>query len=997
MRRRFSRRRRPGGGDGRSPIDSAAVMEKIIGQGVVDAPELERFERDDVPDHFAALARGTRPNGTRLLVSYAPLGGDALLGALAAGLSEEGEEGAPFAGEAVAIAPTWTAAGLQRLGRIRDLPFTLRAVTAPGLVEGAAELDRDPWTAPIPLDKDRVGAGLSSTEDRMLFARAASALEGLASKHGGSVRGTAASLELVVLARRVAELRAADGVVLETLEPQRSTVNLTADDLSGAFDKLEGQLRKRLNDRRVRDGEEGVRARSLPLLVKAMQLRAVTPWPIGGSDREIVDLVGIDEQGHPVAAAIREEVDLDTIGELLDMGLAIQPVMALLLAEAEPPLKLAAPRLAVAAQRYTTAAAKALEALSLGHVLFEIRASSRGFELAEISSGEAVARAVKPRSRRGGRGRNAEGGRDERGGRDSEEGRRPSGRNGSDDSSDRPERPERSDRSNRSNRPDRSDTSGASEEGEPLAVDGAEAPVGADGDEDRSSAPRRSRRRGRRRRGGREDSEGGEASDAGVGKGSEEAEPRPARPSRPLEVSMFDLDDEPRDDEDSENEARSRRRRGRRRGRGGEDGGERSGGSRAARDEETASSDREPSASADDDDDDDVIDLDESLTILSDDAPDFEIEVAAPSYDDGDAEEVGEDDPEATRRNLEREKRRRARRSAGPAPVEVPKPPPRRRAAILACDNRDSLLAAVLLARDLRLVEGIWVYPQSELMTFFRGVVTDQRDDTPLHVIGFTPSPAGEVLRTVPLYADRLHWYDHHEWAPEDLSALRALLPEDSIHLTPGAGSSLPAVLGRSTRRSRFSDKLVDLSTSRFTQHDFERWGRLWWHRLGEIASHNGDRRSDVDALLVGRPSDLAKEAAGVPAPPIPEEVTWVSRRDFRMVHFAGYSLVVLEVADGLDVHLAARVARERYAAPFSVARQGTSELFVLGADEMSGKRSFDLGGMLEHLGSKLAYVEVLADEDHASRFRLNGIDSHPERLDEIVSEIAMGRSTLES
>ena len=66
--------------------------------------------------------------------------------------------------------------------------------------------------------------------------------------------------------------------------------------------------------------------------------------------------------------------------------------------------------------------------------------------------------------------------------------------------------------------------------------------------------------------------------------------------------------------------------------------------------------------------------------------------------------------------------------------------------------------------------------------------------------------------------------------------------------------------------------------------------------------------------------------SAAVPLPPIPPEVTWVSHRDFRLVHFAGYAMVVLEVDDGLDVHLAARIARERYAAPFSLARSAGSE-----------------------------------------------------------------------
>ena len=94
----------------------------------------------------------------------------------------------------------------------------------------------------------------------------------------------------------------------------------------------------------------------------------------------------------------------------------------------------------------------------------------------------------------------------------------------------------------------------------------------------------------------------------------------------------------------------------------------------------------------------------------------------------------------------------------------------------------------------------------------------------------------------------------------------------------------------RATRRSRFSDKLVDLATARFTQHDYERWGRLWWSRLAEFVARPGDRRADLEPLLTGRPSDLAKEASRVPAPPVPDEVSRVSRGDYRIVYFAGYS-----------------------------------------------------------------------------------------------------------
>jgi hypothetical protein len=203
-------------------------------------------------------------------------------------------------------------------------------------------------------------------------------------------------------------------------------------------------------------------------------------------------------------------------------------------------------------------------------------------------------------------------------------------------------------------------------------------------------------------------------------------------------------------------------------------------------------------------------------------------------------------------------------------------------------------------------------------------------------------------------------------------------------------------VLARRARRSRFSDKLVELVTGRFTQHDYERWGRLWWMRLGEIAERTGERRADIDPLLVGRPSDLAREAATAPTPPLPREVEYLSQRDFRIVHFGGYSLVVVPTPAELDCQLAARIARERYDAPISLAFHEGEEIIMLGGEEGRGKRAFDLGGMVTYLASKHDWIDALPDEDHIARLRIRGRGTRPDRLEEVIGEIAMGRSILE-
>jgi hypothetical protein len=438
-------------------------------------------------------------------------------------------------------------------------------------------------------------------------------------------------------------------------------------------------------------------------------------------------------------------------------------------------------------------------------------------------------------------------------------------------------------------------------------------------------------------------------------------------------------------DADSESSG-GRSRRGRRRGR-------RSGGDSEAKSESGAESDDDGSKPRVEEEDlVDSDDLEEILARLADEGPDFEsTDPVELTYED----EEADDDESGDSQRLDREKRRRERKGGGGESQDDP-PAQRRRSAIVVHADRDSLISAMLLARDVRQVDGIWVFPQSELMTFFRSVATDLRDDAQVILVGFSPSPARDVVQAASLYRGRISWFDRQPWPPEDLMALREALGADAIHAGEEIDSSLPLVLETSSRRSRFSDKLVDLATGRFTQHDFERWGRLWWWRLGEIAQKTGDIRADIAPILTGRPSDLTKEAALIEVPTAPEEVAYVAEHDFRLVHFGGHIMVVVPVDEPFDLHLTARIARERYAATLSLAYRVGGETFALGGDELIGKRALDYPAVVEHLVNKLEWIDARPDADHVARFHVRDLGSHPERLEEVMGEIAMGRALLE-
>jgi hypothetical protein len=968
MMKRFQRKRRGGADNRRSAIDASSWLPRIVEQGLVGASPLEAWTDSGVPDRVAAIGRGERTDGSPVLVAFSPHSAtEALLGGLAA-VHAAGTE-SPFAGELLVVAPQWPAGARRVLGLLGTTDFSLEPIAAPGLSEGRVVVEPEPMPRILAANAAQLAARMTSPEARSAFARATAALEGLAAKHGGCVRVGADRVELVVLARRVAEVRAeGESAVLEVQVGGRSTTPLSGADLAGALDGLEGQLRRRLNDRKVREGEEGLRGRVIGQLAAGSELRNLRPWPQPGTDQDAVDGVGVNAEGTPVVVAVREAFDWAALAAVLESLAPLEALMPVLFADAAPPLRLGTPRLLLAAERFEDGLERALASLVVAYELRDV-SGERGasLDLVARSAGEGAERRPARRGRRrGGRGRSSEGTAGDAGAEE-ESGGEPDAEAGE-------ERPKA--------RTARSDDARAEER--------------SDGDEPGRG---RGRRRRRSRRGRAEGAETSEA-DAPAREGREGEETGAAnggrRKRRFEEVSLLDLDDGPDADEaparadaagDDEDGDGARRRRGRRRGRRGprEDRKEKEEGvpTRATGDDEA----EDAGESLAEDDLVDADDLSEILARLSDDVPDFEGTVASdPSYDDD--EELDEDGDESSGS-------RRSRRGRDDSEDES-KPAPRKRSAILVHADVDSLFAAILLARDIRQLEGMWVYPQTELMTFFRSIATDLRDDTPIFLVGFAPSPAHDVVQAANLYRGRITWFDRHAWPPEDLAAMRDSIGAESVLGGVGIDSSLPLVLETCTRRSRFSDKLVDLATGRFTEHDFERWGRLWRHRAAEIARKSGDIRSDIAALLAGRPSDLAKEAALVEIPPPPPEVAWVAERDFRLVHFGGHVLVVFDADPEIDIHLSSRIARERYGATLSLARLAGEEAFVFAGDETTGKRALDYMAIAEHLVSKLEWVEARPDADHVSRFAVRDVDRHPERLEEVIGEIAMGRSLLE-
>jgi len=935
MRRRFGRGRKTNPGKSKTaPIDAARYFERITAEKIVAAESLSPISSDEIPEHFAAVAEGESERGGRLVVAFAPRhGGDAALAGLAHAKSLAGD--GEFDGEVIAVCPQWSIAARQRLAILSPQGMNFRAVAASSLSDAENLVEVLPGDSAFSVPARQVADRVEGTQ-RDLFLRALAALEGLAAKHGGSVRGVGGSVELVLVAQRIASIRIENPsatenyLVLETVQPDKATERLDSGNLAVAMDRLEGSLRKRLNDRRMRGSEEGLRAQLVGSLIEAEGIRESVRWPLAGSESEVVDLVGVGAGGTAVVGALRSKIALPELAAILDGVTAVRPALPGWLAGADAPVRLDATRLLLAAKEFSPGALGLLSMLSLDHVSYDIRQPrGRDPELRLRESG--VATPVAKRASAPAAVKELEAGADES---EAKQDRAPSRRRRRGQRSSTPREPRES--------ADSAEPSGNRYD-EVSIFDMDE---GSDSDAS-SRRSRRGRRRGRRSRSDGSDT----ASDRAESESQSDA-PGAA-------------------EEDSESSPRSSRGRG-----GRSRGGKRSAAPKPIRD----------TLPPEDGENEDLADL------LIPKIADVEEPSLVPqlAYDDDADESALAVAEEVVPPTVET-----AAGEPEPEPEGMVRKP-RRRAAFVVHADRRSLIAGLLLARDVRLVEGIWVYPQSEMMTFFRSVATDLHEQTPIYVIGFTASPARDTIQAASLYSDRIAWFDHHDWPPEDLESLREAIGEHNVIVTPGAESSIPAVLTQRIRRSRFSDKIVELATGRFSQHDYERWGRVWWERLGAAAAKHGERRADIDPLLIGRPSDLAREAADASTPPPPLEVEFVASRDFRLVHFGGYRMIVVPTPPEFDAHLAARIARERYGSQLSLAFTEGEEVLVLGGDESSARRNLDLMSMAAHLATKHDWIEAPQSDDYVARVRVHDLAAHPDRLDDVIGEIAMGRSILE-
>jgi hypothetical protein len=925
-----------GGGNAGSGGGGARLLERLRelrGAGLRDLQALERG--GDVPDGIAlASARweGNRP----VAIVASRRDGLELLGWARIAAHRAG--GGRVLREVFIAAPFFSERTRRAAARAGEHGLVLHLLSLPALADASSEtfeIDDHP-ARPTPT---LFGGGAT------LLARVLRVIEGAAAvTSAGGVRPAGAEYLVFVRGERVARVAPeGEGVAVALELPEHKQVHVSESNFPRWGVELHEWLVSLAQDPRLLEGEAARRDDEIERAAEEAHAGVSArwlPWNREGSD--LIDWVGIDIDGRPVVGAIR-----DTLGVADVPGLVAGWHLLDLERATWTPGASGAPRLFVSAREISAEARQLLEELAGPAGATEwrsTRSESRPMPIEPRGEPNESYGAEEPREPRA----DSEG--LERGGRRRRRRRR--GRGGRFGS----------------------DSPRIEGEGEPrwegeAGAGGAAADAGGsdlDGDVDRERDDVDSARELDPERSYAEERDRPRDWEA-------EREPEP-EPEGELDIAGErdggGADDAPRDETPRDESGRRRGRRGRRR-RGRGRFGRAEGDDRAPAGEshaeagELAANEEAPEALAE-------IDSEREAA--------HEPAHAAPE------EDLVEHEVDATLAEHEEERER----APASEPVEVTPPRARRsRAAIVVRDEPDSILAALVLARDRRTIVSFRVLPQEALMDFFKGPATDLPDNVDVLVVGFTAQPRPkEVLDTAELFRGRLQWFDHHDWAIEDVERLRSALGRDSILIAQDAASPLAAVTEVTERRSRFTDKLVDLSARRMSESDMQKWGYRVIQLIQRMAANPGEHRAEIVSVLAGKPTDLPS-----PVDVYGAETRWVEEHDPRIVHFGEYQLAVCQVPRDLDPGEVGRRVRLRTGARLSLAAREGDDLVLLASNDE--KRPLNVMSLLDAVGGDLSFVRPKTGGDRVGRARVDELAQRPERIEELIGGIVRHRSIL--
>ncbi len=327
-------------------------------------------------------------------------------------------------------------------------------------------------------------------------------------------------------------------------------------------------------------------------------------------------------------------------------------------------------------------------------------------------------------------------------------------------------------------------------------------------------------------------------------------------------------------------------------------------------------------------------------------------------------------------------------------------------AVIVSHYDRDGIIASLVLARAVPNVVAQRFMSSEDFITLFytpeiqAGLpevydlyVTDLR----IRASGrLAPEVRDAFLDRIRKHKGNIYWLDHVYWQDVDRREMEASIGKANLVITPRERTAALVVKRALKIQDEFSDKLIDLLHGELEESEYNAWGKGWLSIIDYLRVDLDPIEPALRALREGRPEDMDRDLLEEGMRREAEAESYVASRDFRVVIFGSYKLVIVDLADkkGFNYTSVTQKVRERYRAQLSITAFGDADTIII-ANSFSDRKGMNMNVLKEHLTKRFEWLRPVQGHENVITLKVEDLPSRRERLDVIINEIVRNRSAF--
>lgn len=327
-------------------------------------------------------------------------------------------------------------------------------------------------------------------------------------------------------------------------------------------------------------------------------------------------------------------------------------------------------------------------------------------------------------------------------------------------------------------------------------------------------------------------------------------------------------------------------------------------------------------------------------------------------------------------------------------------------AVVLSHYHRDGIVANIVLSRAIPNVASRRFMSSEDLITFFFGpevqATLPEVYDLYLTDLRFRPTTrlppeAKEAfVESLRNHKGNICWVDHVYWQEFDRREIEGAIGKSNLVIAPRERTAALAVLKALPAKDEFSSKLVDLLYSKLSDDEYNAWGKGWLSVVDYLRNDLEGIEEAIKPLLEGRPEEVNPSLLEEGRRKEEEAETYVANRDFRVVIFGIYKMVIVDLPEKQTFNYTSvtQKARERYRAQLSLTCFGNSETIII-ANSFTARQGLNMTLLRTHLTRRFEWLNAIQGHENVMTLKIEDLQANKDRLDQVLNEIVRNRSIL--